>query len=341
MGALAGALVSLAMLPLAARADDLEVGLKATVPAGRRPALLVTVHKPISRLSVHLEPARGRVVRFERTRLPLDEAVELALPAPAGRIAWSGTLAVTFADGTSGELPLSFETVVSAGVHVTSGAKREDVLARKATIRADRPIHHVKVEVFGEGGRRLGGTDEDMKPLPVDEAIPVEWTQAVPGEPLKIVVTVTDDDGMTGGLVWMPWEVRIPHEEVVFDTGEAVIRKDQAPKLEAVLDALNAALEKYGSVVEVRLWVAGHTDTVGRPETNRVLSERRARAIGRWFRTHGVRAPIFYRGLGEAVPAVPTPDGTPEAKNRRAEYVVAGEDPYAGQTLPGAWKPLD
>ena len=106
------------------------------------------------------------------------------------------------------------------------------------------------------------------------------------------------------------------------------------PKLEAVWDELSAAIRKYGAVVDVNLYIAGHTDTVGQKAYNRRLSMRRARAIAEWFRRRGVTIPIYYRGFGEEALAVATPDETPEPRNRRAEYVVSGEDPYAGQAPP-------
>jgi hypothetical protein len=40
-----------------------------------------------------------------------------------------------------------------------------------------------------------------------------------------------------------------------------------------------------------------------------------------------VRLPIFYEGFGEQSPRVATPDETAEPRNRRAEYIIAVEDP--------------
>ena len=336
------ALLALALLVAAgpARANDLDVGLLAKVPAGRQPAVTVTLHKAVRRLTLRLQGDDGRRLTLTRHRLPLGRKVVLPLRQGVGRVAWRGRLEVRFADGTKGAMPLHFETVVAAPIHLTAVATRDDVLAGHAVVRADHPVRQVTVKVFGEKGAPLGTTV-----LPFHDAAPgtplkLAWTRSGPGTPLRVEVTVTDPDGITGGLTWYPWEVRIPHREVRFDTGEAVIRPDQVGKLKSVLAALRAALRRYGRVAKVSLWIAGHTDTVGTAAANQVLSEDRARAIARWFEAQGISVPIHYRGLGETAPAVATPDETAEPRNRRADYLVAASDPLAGKTLAGHWTRL-
>lgn len=342
MGRIGTGLVVLGLLAVAlpARANDLDVGLVATVPAGKRPAIRITVHKPVRRLVVRLRTGTGRRVTLVRHRLPVGTPVSLPLTQPVGRTRWTGRLEVRFADGTRGAMPLSFETVVAAPIHLSTDATRADVLAGHATLRADHRVRGVTVQVFGAGNAPIGTTVLPFHDVAPGTPLVLRWTRRGQGDPLRVKVTVTDADGITGGLSWYPWQVEIPHEEVRFDTGRAAIRPDQTPKLRACLAALRKALHRYGKVAPVSLWIAGHTDTVGKAAANQLLSERRARAIGRWFRAHGIRVPIFYRGLGETAPAVPTPDDTPEARNRRAEYVVAAEDPFAGRQVAGTWHAL-
>jgi outer membrane protein OmpA-like peptidoglycan-associated protein len=86
-------------------------------------------------------------------------------------------------------------------------------------------------------------------------------------------------------------------------------------------------VSRYGRFASLRLYILGHTDTVGATEANRELSLQRARSIAAYFRKRGVRLPIFYEGFGEQAPRVVTPDETAEAANRRAEYIIAVEDP--------------
>ena len=63
--------------------------------------------------------------------------------------------------------------------------------------------------------------------------------------------------------------------------------------------------------------------TVGDAASNKVLSENRARSIARAFLAGGAGIPISYAGFGEEQLLVPTPDETPEPRNRRATYIVA------------------
>jgi outer membrane protein OmpA-like peptidoglycan-associated protein len=84
---------------------------------------------------------------------------------------------------------------------------------------------------------------------------------------------------------------------------------------------------RYEQLVAVRLYILGHTDTVGTTDSNRELSLQRARSIASYLRKHGARLPLFYEGFGEQAPHVVTPDETPEAGNRRAEYILSVEDP--------------
>jgi outer membrane protein OmpA-like peptidoglycan-associated protein len=97
--------------------------------------------------------------------------------------------------------------------------------------------------------------------------------------------------------------------------------------------------------MKMRLYVAGHTDTVGPDGKNRKLSLDRARAIAAYFRKKGVKLPIAFAGFGEAVQKVKTADGISERFNRRADYVigpVAGAPPFKGAYLKAqaAWQQL-
>ncbi|MEM9169433.1 MAG: OmpA family protein [Pseudomonadota bacterium] len=72
--------------------------------------------------------------------------------------------------------------------------------------------------------------------------------------------------------------------------------------------------------------VEGNTDTVGSSGYNQALSLRRAEAVERALIANGVPAErIDTRALGETNLAKPTPDGTREPLNRRAEVTISFE----------------
>ncbi|MEA2702948.1 MAG: hypothetical protein QOD63_893, partial [Actinomycetota bacterium] len=68
-------------------------------------------------------------------------------------------------------------------------------------------------------------------------------------------------------------------ETVLFDTGEAVLRPDAEPSLQAVVDLIG---DHPGASTEVQ----GHTDSVGSADYNQSLSERRAVAVSDWLAAH-------------------------------------------------------
>jgi outer membrane protein OmpA-like peptidoglycan-associated protein len=138
----------------------------------------------------------------------------------------------------------------------------------------------------------------------------------------------------------IPFEVHIPHDDVIFASGKWDIRTEEQIKLSDTLVKLKAALLKHGKLIKIQLYVGGYTDTVGPPSENQTLSERRAQSIARWFRKNGIRIPIYYEGFGERVLAVPTPDNTNEARNRRAVYILSNGNPSGGAVSNAHWKTL-
>ena len=90
----------------------------------------------------------------------------------------------------------------------------------------------------------------------------------------------------------------------------------------------------------VRLFIAGHTDTVGGSADNRKLSLDRARAIAAWFRDRGLPLPIAYAGFGEDALKVKTRRQHRQAANRRADYIVGVEEPMVARGVRADWHTL-
>jgi outer membrane protein OmpA-like peptidoglycan-associated protein len=94
-------------------------------------------------------------------------------------------------------------------------------------------------------------------------------------------------------------------------------RSDIDPSARPVIaDAASNA--KRGNVT--RIQVTGHADRSGPDRYNQRLSERRAQAVRQELIRQGVPADeIVTVGRGESDPAVPTPDGVREPRNRVVE----------------------
>lgn len=120
-----------------------------------------------------------------------------------------------------------------------------------------------------------------------------------------------------------PVPLTIDLRGVNFDFDESTLRPDAV----AILDQAVTILSNYP---EMRVEVAGHTDSIGSDEYNQELSERRARVVYEYFTSRNIDASRISgpRGYGESRPIAPNTneDGSdnPEgrARNRRTELNV-------------------
>lgn len=269
------------------------------------------------------------------------ERIVLELAVNPGTWDCTGHLSATFTDGTSGEMPLSFEVQMLAPLMVTVPRDRIDLDQHELNVILDRPASKVEVVAYGLDGTELGRGTAPADGVAAGTPIPVQW-QSSPGEVLRLEVTGTDADGFWSKIELFPWYYSIPHTDVVFENNSAVIRPSETGKLEDAMKQVEEVVAKYGNHAVINLYVGGYTDRVGSLMSNLILSTKRAEAIARWFKQAGFAGPIYYQGFGEKGNAVKTPDETPEPRNRRAVYIVAAEPPPVSEAIPGSdWKKLE
>ena len=79
---------------------------------------------------------------------------------------------------------------------------------------------------------------------------------------------------------------------------------------------------------------------MGSAQDNLTLSRARAKTIATYFRKKAVNAQIFYDGFGEKILATATGDNVPEAKNRRAIYILTNVKPRGIAKAHHPWKRL-
>ena len=108
---------------------------------------------------------------------------------------------------------------------------------------------------------------------------------------------------------------------VNFASGSA----DLTPQAIQALNELGRALSS-AALAGFKFRIEGHTDTVGTPEANRVLSEQRAMAVVAYITGHFGVDPSRLQaiGKGEDDLAVSTPAQTAEPRNRRVLVVNLG-----------------
>src|SRR3954447_17601532 len=88
------------------------------------------------------------------------------------------------------------------------------------------------------------------------------------------------------------------------------------------------AADEYKRTGAAQISVTGYADKAGQAEHNQRLSERRAEVGRRELERLGVQASaIQVAAEGENDPAVPTPDGVPDARNRRVVIAMPQATP--------------
>jgi outer membrane protein OmpA-like peptidoglycan-associated protein len=199
--------------------------------------------------------------------------------------------------------------------------------------------------VFGEDGKQLGSGSAAYKDPAPDGWLAISWTQPDAARVMTMKLRVVASDGAATNVELVPWSVAIDHEDVNFSTDSAKIEPGETAKLGASLAKIEEVIKRSERFVKMRLYIAGHTDTVGASAKNRKLSLDRAHAIAQYFRKRGLAIPIAFAGFGEEVLKVKTPDNTDERANRRVDYVIgpaAGAPPFKGPYLKVSadWKQL-
>jgi outer membrane protein OmpA-like peptidoglycan-associated protein len=344
MALLAG--LGLAASTSVARAGDAsQLGLAyETVVKGRAPALTFTPEAAIKSLVVEVTPVDGaRAGKTKTTRVGavrVGATKKVTLDQDLGTVNYKASLVVAWGDGDSGTYTVEFAATRVGELAMDIKTEDVDLDARRLQARVTNPAKVAELTIYGEDGDVIGSERVELDP-PAEPGTNIEVTWAEVSEKvLYMQLKVTDVAGFFVGVKITPFSISIPHEDVHFEFGRSAVPASEDPKLQKTLGLVNEALKKHGTLLQLKLFVAGYTDTVGDKASNRALSLARAHAIAGWFRAHGLRIPIYYQGFGEEVLAKPTPDETEEQANRRAVYILSTHVPSGPDVPVNAWKPL-
>lgn len=106
---------------------------------------------------------------------------------------------------------------------------------------------------------------------------------------------------------------------IQFETGKAVIKSQSYGILNEIATVL---IENPTWYVEIQ----GHTDNVGKPEENQILSEARAASVREYLIKAGVPAErMIAKGYGDTKPVADNATAQGRSQNRRVEFVVSFE----------------
>lgn len=324
-----------------ALADSVDVQLFTKVAQGDKPRLKLVAGEAVSNVVVTLSRDDGKKFTFNVGRLAAGSWKEIGLDPAPGRHHYTGKLSAV-QGGERQQSDLDFDAVVAPPLQIQIDKTKVDLGANKFEIRLSRPAGKVEFKVIGESGFPLADESRSFTGKEAGEPLEIEWTPRKNEPVAKIEIKAYDVDDFFTGIAVMPWSVYIPHEEVNFRTDSAEIDASEKPKLDASFGKITDALTKYKELGAIKLFIAGHTDTVGNDSYNLGLSQRRAQSIGGWFRKRGLRIPIAYEGFGESAPLVRTADNVDEPRNRRVDYILAVEEPQLKSTgFRAAWKRIN
>jgi outer membrane protein OmpA-like peptidoglycan-associated protein len=320
-------ILSLALAAAPALAGDaIRVTLENRVAVGKgTPALKVHILEPITGLELKLKRSDGQTVEAKGGGRP-GMTHTFPLEQPEGRFRYEGELTVGFKGADPGVMPLSFDAELLGPLKLELAKDALDLRGRKLRFTLSRPAKRANLTVWMDTGEKAFDGQVPFQGEAAGTPLQVSWP-AVEGRVLRISLEAHDTADFYQGVDLYPWQVDIPHEEVNFPSGSAEIPAAEQGKLDHSQQQIVQAVTRYSRFAALRLYVLGHTDTVGATDANRELSLQRARSIATYFRKRGVKLPIFYEGFGEQALRLATPDETAEAKNRRAEYIIAVEDP--------------
>jgi outer membrane protein OmpA-like peptidoglycan-associated protein len=323
-------------------ADPMALRLATTVSPGQQPRLIITANQTLDKVEVTLERDDGKSVEESFGPLEAGASRDVVFDGKAGKRHYQGkvTCAVGQRTWTS---QVSFDTIVAGILRVTLDKSHVDLARGRLDLLASIPDGKIQLSIVSAtDGKILIEREQPFAEHDTQAPLIVTWDP--PGKDAeigRIEVRVIDPSGAYHLTTLVPWSVYIPHKEVTFANDSSAIAPGEVPKLEASLAKISEALAKYQAVGPIKLYVVGHTDTVGSTKYNLGLSLKRAQAIAAWFRTGAPNLPIAYEGFGEQALRVPTPDNTSEPRNRRVDYILSVEDPVLpASNFQPSWKML-
>lgn len=331
------------LAPLPARADvqsRLGITFASLVSGDEKPAILLTPSEGLRAVTVKLDRSDGNKSTVRSGAASAGAQVRIAVPQPVGQFGYKGHFDVVFASGESGALDMEFSLTRVDKLKLELLPSDVDLDARKLSFKINNPAQKATLEIYGKNGKKLKSEESVFNGTVGGTSLTMSWSDPGP-DALYLDLKVYDIAGFWKGVRLTPFHVDIPHEEVEFENAKWDVRPSEEPKLKKTLALIREALEKHGQLIQLRLYIAGYTDTVGSKESNQVLSNNRARSIAAWYRKNGLKIPIYSQGFGEDILAKATPDETPEPVNRRAVYVLSNQSPAVNKAMPKSnWAPL-
>lgn len=176
-----------------------------------------------------------------------------------------------------------------------------------------------------------------------------DYAEVVFVDDLNVPYSYSNSDKMNDegffGFEKLPTEIVTMKREEVQDTkmkmpsdfsgmqeGEPIILKNilfasgSADLLSTSYAELDRLASELKAMKSVRIEVSGHTDNLGSPNTNLILSENRAKAVVDYLSSNGIeKNRLTFKGYGSSKPIASNDSEDGRKQNRRVEFVVVDE----------------
>jgi len=227
----------------------------------------------------------------------------------------------------SSDLP----TVRENDVHFALGGGleygwRNGLAARLEYVAYDQDAHMLTLGLIKRFGKTetIGTYKAEPKVEPVVEEKPLQTVAAPVALPVDSDADgVNDPDdqcpGSTAGAMVddkgceVKPDITGVLEGVNFETASAVL----TPDAKTVLNRVVQQLKKFP---DYKIMIIGHTDNVGNPEKNKLLSLERAKSVAAYLQANGIASTTMkYEGVGDTKPRSSNDTAEGRAQNRRVE----------------------
>ena len=319
------------LIASAATAQSVDIQFQTIVPQGSQPGMVLVAQDDLQWMEVDLRSSAFKL----KKRFPATgngQSRELKWKHAPGAQQVFGTIRSQVKGGDPEEQTLEFESVIATPVVLKVVREKLNLEGGLLVFTLNHPAGKAEITVRDENAQIIAEDQAFYEGQPAGTELSIKWDTSE-NKPARIDLKAFDKWEFYDGIALTPWRVDIPHEEVNFRVDSAEIDATEQPKLEASLKLVAEAVRKYKQLGDIKLYVAGHTDTQGSNEHNEKLSAARARSIAGYFYKKGIPVTIYWAGFGERRLLVKTPDNYDEVRNRRVEYVISVEEPY-----PAGWR---
>lgn len=325
-------LLTLLLSSSAAWASRLQLEPVAVTQGRDMPAIIVTPGETITSLSGTMAREDGQKVALSARNIAGGSKHKLTVRQEAGTVfRYDGVITINWAAGDTSKHKFSFTLARMNKIKLDLKPENIDLDARHMSFTLNNPAKMCELTIVGQDGQPLKTIKRALGAAKAGSVLSVDWPEIA--DVLYMDIKVYDLGDYWTGMRLTPFAIE-GSINIEFDSGKWDIRPSEEPKLKEKIAEINDLMRKFGkSGLQANLYIAGFTDTVGDAGSNRRLSNNRARSIGSWFRSHGLRMPIFYQGFGEDVLAVDTPDNSDEQRNRRVLFVFSSATP-SGKNFP-------